>query len=154
MNIIQNLELVNCFHQSMTDQLEKELLAQGFEIILFDGAKAIDKASFLAQITHCFPMDETCQPTTWDGFIDCLWRGLNSLESERVAFIWQSAQALLENDLQTFVTITRLLSDVSRSVATTEHGFSHEMWFTTLLLGESDLFPVVSIQAANVSKKS
>ena len=145
MNIIQNFEIVSCFHQDMMAQLEKELLAQGFKIILFDGAKAVDKASFLAQILNHFPMDEECRPTTWDGFMDCAWRGLYSLESARVAFIWQSAHTLLENDLQTFLTITRLLGDVSRSVATTEHGFSHEMWFTTLLLGESKLFPVVPI---------
>ena len=89
------------------------------------------------------PLDEGCQPKSWDGFVDCLWGGLYHLPATRVAIVWQLAHVLLESDLQTFLTINRLMSDVARSVSETGHGFSHEMQLVLFLLGEGTMFPAL-----------
>jgi hypothetical protein len=134
------IEMVNCYRQSDWLEVESLVAAQDFQIIRFDGATVVDKASFLAQAGRDLPLDEGCQPQSWDGFVDCLWGGLYHVESPRVALVWQSAHVLLQSDLQLFLTVNRLLDGVAQSVATTENGFSHEMWLALFLVGEGELF--------------
>lgn len=140
-----NMEVVTCYHQSAMAQITAVLQADGFTIIPFDGATIVDKASFLVQAVQDLPLDEGCQPRGWDGFVDCLWGGLYHLPAERVALLWSSAHVLLEQDLQTFLTVNRLLNHVARSVGTTENGFSHKMRLVTFLLGDSTLFPMLTL---------
>ena len=140
MNIQPTIEIVHCYRQNDWPAVQHWLTEQNFHLILLDGAGIIDKDSFLRQATAQLPLAEGCQPHTWDGFVDCLWGGLYHVASPRVAFVWQSAHVLLQQDLQLFLTINRVLDRVAESVATTENGFSQEMWLTRVLLGEGDMF--------------
>jgi hypothetical protein len=96
--------------------ISKQLVDSGWQVfILPEGIK--DRKSFFDGIRRVVPLDPPVRSDrSWEALSDSLWGGLDSLDEDKVAIIWEGSAEMAKADRDDFEIATGILSDLTKSL--------------------------------------
>ena len=120
-----------------------DLRNRDYRIFDLDGGEIHDKNSFFLQAAKDLPQPHgLIAENNWDALSDNLWWSLSEITETQVAIVWSNAHRMLNGGLPDLLVAVSCFEQLAKSVATTEHGFSHPVTLHIFLVGEGDNFPV------------
>jgi len=119
--------------QGDVDALRAELTADGYALRNLDGAGLGDAAGLWARAGEAFGFSDVAG---WDSFSDRMWNAVmpNDDEGDKVALVWEHADALVQASLGTFLEAFDVLVTMVRSA------YEQETDVTVCFLGDGPGF--------------
>lgn len=101
---------ISCVREQDRDGLDQRLAEWQVDTVELDGSSIVDEATFRAAVGSQLPMPGDLTPHNWSALTDCLHQLFIDRGSPRAALVWTHPEALVEGDLQGFITATGVLS--------------------------------------------
>jgi len=119
--VFPNLEgFIIHVHRHDPDQLRRSLEDLNFRVILIDGERVHDEATFFDEFADALRFPDYFGHN-WDAWTECLYDFGYDLDTDRFALIWVNAEYLLKNDPQTFLNAVCDLRDLALTVTHVEN---------------------------------
>lgn len=116
MPVRQGLNLRDGTHD--LERLIACLTERGWTVYILRGTHVTDRASFFDAVRAVLPLDPPLLGNrSWDALSDSIWGGLDALDSDRIAIIWENAASLQDASHTDYETALEIFMELSASLA-------------------------------------
>jgi hypothetical protein len=133
--------LINCFPNSVKDQVLAQLDQEGFRIVILHGDQITDTQSFFRQAALDIPQPQSLIARgSWDALSDNLWSEIGSHGETRFALIWDRCDVLLQHNVTVFLEAVDMFTFTFRNFTALAKCVPPVEMCKLVLIGQGDNF--------------
>lgn len=135
--MIQKMPLRLFVHQKRIKEIREYFEEKGYSVLNINDREINSIQSFFKYISNYLPLDPPISGQIhFDALEDSLFDGLVSLNSSNIVIIWENADTMFNNDINSMIKVIVMFNDVMRSLYKYE-----KVHLVVIYIGGNDFFP-------------